>query len=333
MPRIHRSFVRPGLLLAAGLLVGAGCGNDGEGLGIAPPADRAVVGQLFVDRDFNGVLNQADTLVAGLRVYLLVSGGQADTVAVDTTDLNGAVGYSGLPLGRYTVSVDSVAALGDSLVTYLTPTAVQVTAGGGAPLFAIRLGFPQDDVPGVRGSAVGRRVVTSGIILAGQQSFGDTSAYLRDTGGALRLTGARVLVGNFVAPGDSVRVLGTVALRAGQPVLDAAEIVLVRPGITAPAADTVTTAEAAAALGGLRDADLIRIQAASVTDSATAGADYTVTIDDGSGPLVVVLDSVLTLPPTIIVPGDSVRAFGVLVPTGTGAWRLKVRAGTDLTVF
>lgn len=333
MPRPLRSLVRPGLLVVASLGAGLACSNAGEGLGISPPGDRAIVGQLFVDRDFNGVLNPADTLVAGLRVYLLVAGGQADTVAVDTTDANGAVGYNGLPLGRYTVSVDSVAALGDSLVTYLTPTSVQVTAGGAAPLFAIRLGFPSDDVPGVRGSAVGRRVVTSGTIVAGQQSFSDTSAYLRDPGGALRLTGARVLVGNFVAPGDSVRVLGTVALRAGQPVLDAAEIVLLRPGITAPAADTLTTAEAASALGGIRDADLVRIQAASVTDSATAGADYTVTIDDGTGPLVVVLDSVLTLPPTVIVPGDSVRANGVLVPSGTGSWRLKVRAGTDLTVY
>ncbi len=164
-------------------------------------------------------------------------------------------------------------------------------------------------------------------------SFGDTSAYLRDAGGALRLTNAQVTVGNFVAPGDSVRVLGTVALRDGQPVLDIARIVLLQPGTTSPSADTVTTSEAAAALAGARDADLVRIQASSVTDSATAGADYTVTVDDGSGPLVVVIDSVQGIPPTAVVPGDSLRVNGVLVPTGTGSWRLKPRVQADLTVY
>ncbi len=333
MPRTFRTYLRPGLLIAASLVVGIACGNAGDGLGITPPVKRAVVGQLFVDRDFNGVLTQADTLVAGLRVFLLVAGGQGDTVAVDTTDVNGAVGFDNLPFGPYTVSVDSVPGLGDSLRTFLTPATVQVDATGTTPLFAIRLGYPSDNVIGVRGSALGRRVVTSGTVLAGQQSFGDTSAYLRDTGAALRLTNALVTVGNFVAPGDSVRVLGTVAVRNGQPVLDSARIVLLRPGTTAPAADTVTTAEAAAALAGARDADLVRIQASSVTDSATTGADYTVTVDDGSGPLVVVLDSVQGIPSTAVVPGDSLRVNGVLVPTGTGSWRLKPRVQADLTVY
>ncbi|MBK6781310.1 MAG: hypothetical protein IPI92_07730 [Gemmatimonadetes bacterium] len=333
MPRTLRTFFRPGLLFATSLLAGAACGNSGEGLGIALPGSRSLVAQLFVDRDFNGVLTQADTVVAGIRVFLLVAGTQVDTVAVDTTDANGAIGFDALTPGRYAVSVDSTAALGDSLHSFLTPATVLVAASGSAPLVAIRLGYPTDDVAGVRASAVGRRVVTSGTVLAGAQSFGDTSAYLRDAGGALRLTNAQVTVGNFVAPGDSVRVLGTVALRDGQPVLDIARIVLLQPGTTSPSADTVTTSEAAAALAGARDADLVRIQASSVTDSATAGADYTVTVDDGSGPLVVVIDSVQGIPPTAVVPGDSLRVNGVLVPTGTGSWRLKPRVQADLTVY
>jgi len=332
MPTYSRKFW-PGVLLAAGLLGSAACGNSGDGLGIALPGTRAVAGQLFVDRDFNGVLSQADSLVPGLRVFLLVAGSQVDTVAVDTTDANGAVGFDNLTPGRYAVTVDSTAALGDSLRSFLTPTTVQVAASGNPPLVAIRLGYPSDDLAGVRASTVGRRVVTTGTILAGQQSFGDTSAYLRDAGAALRLTNAQVTVGNFVAPGDSVRVLGTVAVRNGQPVLDSARIVLLRPGTAAPSADTVTTAEAAAALAGARDADLVRIQASSVTDSATAGADYTVTVDDGTGPLVVVLDSVQGIPPTAVVPGDSLRVNGVLVPTGGGTWRLKHRVQADLTVY
>lgn len=333
MPRMIRSHVWLRALLATSLVGGAACGNSGDGLGINLPGTRAVAGQLFVDRDFNGVLSLPDSLVAGLRVYLLVAGSQVDTVAVDTTDANGAVGFDNLVPGRYAISVDSTAALGDSLRSFLTPATVQVAASGNTPLVAIRLGYPSDDVAGVRASAVGRRVVTTGTVLAGQQSFGDTSAFLRDGGGALRLTNAQVTVGNFVAPGDSVRVLGTVGVRNGQPVLDSARIVLLRPGTTAPAADTLTTAEAAAALTGARDADLVRIQASSVTDSATAGADYTVTIDDGSGPLVVVLDSVQAIPSTAVVPGDSLRVNGVLVPTGTGSWRLKPRVQADLTVY
>ncbi len=332
MVRSLRFRLHCALPLGLAALAGA-CGNAGDGLGIKLPASQGIVAQLFVDRDFNGVFSVQDTVVAGLRVYLLVAGGQGDTVAVDTTDAAGQVAYPNPPLGRYAVSVDSVPALGDSLFTFLTPATVQVAAGTPTQIFAIRLGFPTDDITGVRGSAAGRRVVTSGIVLAGRQSNSDSSTFLRDGSGSLRLTSSAVLVGNFVAPGDSVRVLGTVAMRSGQPVLDAARIVLLQPGLTLPAPDTVTTQQAAGALGGLRDADLVRIQAALVTDSSTLAGHYQVTVDDGSGPVDVVLDSILGLPPTVLVPGDSLRVNGVLVPTGSGSWRVKPRAGTDLTVY
>lgn len=332
MVRSLRSRLRFALPLGLAALAAA-CGNAGDGLGIKLPGSQGVVAQLFVDRDFNGVFSVQDTVVAGLQVYLLVAGGQGDTVAVDTTDASGQVGFPNPPLGRYTVSVDSVAALGDSLFTFLTPATVQVAAGTPTQVFAIRLGFPSDDITGVRSSTAGRRVVTSGLVLAGRQSNSDSSAFLRDATGALRLTSSVVVVGNFVAPGDSVRVLGTVALRAGQPVLDAAQIVLLQPGLAAPAPDTVTTQQAAGALGGLRDADLVRIQAALVTDSTTLAGHYQVTVDDGSGPVDVVLDSILAIPPTAVVPGDSLRVNGVLVPTGSGSWRVKPRGGTDLTVY
>lgn len=333
MSRILRSLARPGLLLAALFTAAGGCGNAGDEFGINLPPAPGIAAQLFVDRDFNEVFSQRDTILAGVRVFLLVAGGQGDTIAVDTTDVNGQVAYINLAPGPYTLSVDSVGSLGDSLFTFLTPASVQVVLSGPVPLFAIRLGFPTDDVPGVRGSAVGRRVVTSGIVLSGPQFFSDTSAFLRDDGGAIRLTSATVLIGNFVTPGDSVRVLGTVAVRNGQPVLDAAEIVLLIPGINAAIVDTITTAAAATAQGGALDADLVRIQAAGVTDSASVGGDYTITVDDGSGPVIVVVDSVLALNPTAVVPGDSLRVNGVLVPTGTGSWVLKPRITSDLTVF
>lgn len=333
MPRTLRSLARPGLLLAALLAAAGGCGNAGDEFGINLPAAPGIAAQLFVDRDFNGVFTQPDTVLAGVRVFLLVAGGQGDTVQVDTTDANGQVAYVNVAPGPYAVSVDSAAALGDSLFTFLTPASVQVVLNGQVPVIAIRLGFPTDDIPGVRASAVGRRVVTSGIVLSGPQFFSDTTAHLRDLGGAIRLTDATVLIGNFVTPGDSVRVLGTVAVRNGQPVLEAAEIVLLIPGINATIVDTITTAEAAAARAGVLDADLVRIEAAGVTDSASVGGDYTVTVDDGSGPVTVVIDSVLALNPTAVVPGDSLRVNGVLVPTGTGGWVLKPRITSDLTVF
>jgi hypothetical protein len=323
-----------GLLLLASATATA-CSNAGEGLGINLPGGRNVVAQLYFDRDFNNapVPTAADTTMAGIPVYLLVAGTQ-DTVGTDTTDATGTVNFPSVPAGPYTIAVDSAKALGDSLVTVLTPSSVTVTGTGSAPFILARLGYPVVGVSAARASAVGRKVVVNGTILAGPQTFSDTTANLRDASGAVRLTAAAVTVGGFVTPGDTVRVLGIVAVRAGQRVLDEAQIVLLRPGLPSLQADTLSTAAAASAQVAARDADLIFVNGAPILDTTTtAGAAFLVTVDDGSGPLEVVFDSLLQVNTAVFIPGDSLKATGVLVPIGGAKWQLRPRSSLDATVF
>jgi uncharacterized protein YdeI (BOF family) len=218
------------------------------------------------------------------------------------------------------------------MVTTLTPASVTVFAGGPTAQIVGRLGYPVVSIAAARNSAQGRRVVFAGIVLAGRQTFSDTTAYVRDSSGAMRLTAATVVVGGFVTPGDSVRVLGTVGQRSGQPVLDAARMAFLRPS-QAPAFDTLTTALSDNALGGSKDADLVFVGGTAITDTSTAGPNFVVTVDDGSGPLEVFFDSVLQVNTTLFIPGDSVRATGVLVPIGGGHWQLRPRQKQDATVF
>lgn len=320
--------------VALALLVVAGlaCDNAGADLGFGLPSGRSLSAQIYFDSDFSGTATAADTTIAGIRVFLLV-GGTRDTVDSATTDATGLVGFTNLTPGPYTISVDSAQALGDTLLTTLTPAAVTITSSGPTPFISARLGYPELTVAGVRGATAGRKVVIAATVLAGGQTFSDTSAFVRDTSGALRLTSAAVTVGGSVIPGDLVRVLGRVGSRNGQPVLDSARIALFFPGFANPAADTLTSNEAAGALAGARDADLVRVTAGEITDTSTQGLDFRVTIDDSSGPLEVLLDARLQVPTAPFVLGDSLNVAGVLVPLGAGTWQLRPRSQQDITIF
>jgi len=323
--------LRAGVLGAATALAVA-CGNAGDGLGIKLPTGPNVVAQVFYDRNFDNGPSPGDTAFAGIKIYLLV-GGTRDTVDSATTDAAGAVSFASPPVGPYTIAVDSAVALGDSMIMSLTPATVTVAANGPTALIVGRLGYPVLSIGAARGSAVGRRVVIRGEVLAGRQTFRDTTAYVRDISGAIRLTAATVVVGGFTNPGDSVRVLGTVGVRGGQPVLDAARMALIQPSAAFPSYDTLTTSLADNALGGTKDADLAFVGGTAIIDTLTVGADFRVTIDDGSGPLEVLFDSLLQVNTALYIPGDSVRATGILVPTGGGRWQLRPRQKQEATVF
>ncbi len=312
-------------------LAGVACSNAGEDLGIGLPGARAMSAQVFYDRDFSGTATQADTAFAGLRVFALVAGTQ-DTAGSATTDANGLVDFSNLTPGQYTIAVDSLQVLGDTMVTTLTPARVTIANTGAAPFISARVGFPVLTVTGARTGTPGRKVVVAATVVAGSQSFSDTTVHVRDGGAAIRLTQATVTFGGLVLPGDGVRVLGRIGSRGGQPVLDTAQIVLVFPG-AAPVPDTLTSDEAARALAGIRDADLVRVTAGEITTTSPQGADLQVTIDDGSGPLDVLVGAALVGPSGPFVPGDSLNVAGVLVPGGGGRWRLRPRATQDIIIF
>ena len=173
---------------------------------------------------------------------------------------------------------------------------------------------------------VGDLVFIDGIALTDGVGFVDSTLHVADTSGAIRATRVRPA---SVFPGDSVRVIGTVAVRNGEPVIDQA-----KPFVLAvsrvPPARRVTSATAAAADGGALDAALVKVPNVTITDTATVAGDFVLTVDDGSGVLEVVLDQDIGFFLVPLEPGVAIDATGVMIPTGSGTWQLKPRFGGDL---
>jgi hypothetical protein len=140
-------------------------------------------------------------------------------------------------------------------------------------------------------------VIVKGLMLTNLNVFGDSTANVTDVAAAIRLTNA-TSVGPQPSPGDSVRVLGTVATRAGQPVLDSARVTAFQAG-PPPAPVDQTTLQANTAEGGAHDAALVFLNNAVIqTDTATVNGDYTFSVDDGSGSVKVVPRSGRDLSPS-----------------------------------
>ncbi len=189
--------------------------------------------------------------------------------------------------------------------------------------------YPSATLREVRSLEPGKRVAVEGVALNGWATFGDATVHLADRTGALRTI--RVAQANLFA-GDSVRVIGTVAVLDGQPVLSDATASILAAG-TAPAPRPRTTAQAARAAGGL-DAALVQITNATVTDTATTAArDFLLTVNDGSGAVQVLIDQDTGIQRAPYVPNARIDAIGVLVPlAGGGGWMLKPRTSADLRV-
>ena len=95
----------------------------------------------------------------------------------------------------------------------------------------------------------------------------------------------------------------------------------------------VGTALAASADTGRLDAALAKVVGAMVQDTATVAGNRQLTVTDGSGPLVVQLDTVAGFRGAVLAAdtvGATLDATGVLVPTGAGTWILLPRAPVDV---
>jgi len=326
--------LRPPALLALGLLsLAPACDNAGADLGIALPSDRGASALVVYDRNFDGFATAPqDTTKAGITVRLLYAG-TSQVEDVQVTDAAGVVNFFKIPIGSYTIQVDSVPALGDSMVSLLSPATMQVYNSGNPPGILALLTYRKATTDEVRAAPLGRRLVISGVMLSTPPLFSDTTAFLRDTAGAIRLAAPVILGAPSLLPGDSVRVLGTVRVRDGQRVLDSARIAFIFPTGVFPGADTLTSAQAASAAGGIRDADLVFVRATAVLAAVPNGAGFLVSLDDGSGPVEMALDSTLGFLGSPAVPGDFVDVTGVLVPTGLGTWRIRPRIPADFLVY
>jgi len=186
--------------------------------------------------------------------------------------------------------------------------------------------LPVISIRAARALTAGQTVNVVGVALNSSGSFSDTTVAVADTSGAILLTRLRTTV----AAGDSVRVRATTATRNGQPTLDGGTTTALGRGFY-PAAATLSTAVAATAAGGTRDAQLVIVDSATITDTATVLGDFKLTVSDGSGNLQVLLDRAAGfVVPGVYVPNNVFNLFGVLAPTGTGTWMLRPRSAADL---
>jgi hypothetical protein len=322
-----KSIIRM-VILAAGIF---GCSNAGGDLGFEPVGSGTVSAFFYVDRNGDLIPGAgADTAFAGVRMGLVVAG-TTDTVFSATTDALGNIVFSNVPFGSYRFVVDTNTVADSFQVQAIDSANVRLRSDAPLQLVTVRLGFPALTIAEARAASAGTKLFIQGMILVSVGVFGDTTSHIIDNGVAIRLTNA-TNGGPVAQPTDSARVSGTVSLRAGQPVLDNALITVYRLGFATPAFTLLSTMLANNADTTAQDAALVGITGAIITDTATVGADFQVGVDDGSGRVVLVLDGDSSFQRALFIPGKSVTAKGLLVPTGTGTWVLKPRSQIDVTI-
>lgn len=319
-------------VLAAATLVGCDNGGASSALGVA--ATGTVYGRVFYDINGSRSFDAADPAYPGARVTLRLAGA-ADTLRLAATGADGSFRFVDVPVGSYLLAVDSAGAADSARPVAPGPTVVSVLPGDSVE-FIGGVSDPSRSIAEVRGLPLGARALVRGIALHALAVFSDTTLHLVDTSGALRASRVRPPLGGLTA-GDSIVLRGRVALRAGQRVLDDVTVAVVSPTFI-PTAPLLTTAQASSGgpFGSL-DAALVRLANVLVSDTATVAGDLRLTVSDGTGPVVVVLDRTADpgfrppLPAGLYVPGNRFDLTGILVPTGTGNWRLKPRSSLDLT--
>jgi len=205
----------------------------------------------------------------------------------------------------------------------------------------VTITVPVISIAAARAKSVGEIVFVDGTALnyvvpsvAGappRTAFRDTTIHVSDPTGAIR--GKHIIVpGADVTAGDSVRLYGQIALVDGQPVIDYTRLFRLadRPQLALASALPLTTAEAATADGSSADAAFVNISGATVSGTATVGDDFHVTVDDGSGAVVVVLDGDVAFNLATYMPGAVLDVWGLLVADGGSTWVLKPRGVGDV---
>ncbi len=313
---------------ALGVACGAACQNAGHDRVLGVQATGVIKGLVYFDRDGNHIPDAADTVLAGIGLRVIASGAP-DTVGRAVSDTAGLVRFGAIPVGTVIVSVDATTILGDSLmVTRIDLLTIRVTPGDS---FVVRIAvsYPEVTVAQARALAVGKKVFVTGIALNNAVTFGDSTVHFVDTSGAILAAGLRT---PLVFTGDSDRVLGTRQIRNGQPTLDHSTVFTLAVGAAVPLHQT-STALAASANGGPLDAALVKVVATTVRGTATVAGNRRLTVDDGSGALVIQLDTIAGFRGAALAAdtvGARLDATGLLVATGAGTWFLLPRAPSDL---
>lgn len=327
--------MRTARLFAAAIAAFAiGCSNAGESRILSVQTTGVVKGLIYFDVDGNLVPSGGDDSVKNLHVKL-VSKSTGDSVAAAVSLVTGVYRMAGVPVGTYRIVVDTTPLADTARVVKIDSTEVTVKPGDSSQVF-IAISYPHVSIARARSAAVplGRKVFIEGITANALNIFSDTTVYVQDTSAAIRA--ARVRTPSVQAQ-DSVRMRGTIGIRAGQRTIEDVTVFSIAPTLL-PLAPTVTSAQAANAVGGTRDARLLRVHYATVTDTLPVPGGFRLTVNDSlqTGALEVLLDAsavAIALCPGANCPYNPGKRFdfiGLLTPTNTpGIWRLKPRSAQD----
>jgi hypothetical protein len=256
-------------------------------------------------------------------------------IAVDTTREGGFFSIQRVPVGRVEFRLDPTF-LGDSLRVVDLDTNRFTLAASDTASLVVGVAYPAYSVADARSRPHGSPLFLTGTVLTPRFTSANGTVFIRGAGKAVRITRVPSVP---LLPGDSIRVRGHISTTSGQPTVEALGVfTLFGSGIT-PAAIPLSTSEASHARNGALDADLVQVINAMVVDTTSVDADRLVTINDGSGPLVVRLTGGLGVPAASLRPGISTLSFarGTLLFTspesgGTPRWVLLPRAASDLLV-
>ncbi len=311
------------LASAALLLLGA-CEETSSGNVLSIEATGAVAAQLFFDSNGNGGADQADRPLEGWLVQLRQPAG--GVVAGDVTDALGFAIMDQVPVGRLVPSV-AEEALGDTLsliensarpFTLVAQQQVGVTPTVTLPFFTIAQ---------ARDLSPETPVFVEGIALNVFPTEDERDLHLKSGSNYIRVLSVD---SGGVVLGDSVRVRGRTGVFEGVPVLDGKAVYRLTTS-PAPIPVTLTTEEAAGALGGVLDAALVRVFDAEILEVVDRGTNgVNVVVDDGTGPLTIHFRRFLDVDPDAI-DADTDRllgAIGLLVPAridGVVVWELQPR--------
>ena len=322
-------------VMAAVLLGLAACTTDFSDRILAFESEGFVRILLYRDDNLSSSFNsQTDPPLTNASVALRRTATRLDSIQ-RTTDSAGIAAFPAVPVGRYRVE-GLAAVLGDSLER-IEPAREFTVIAGDTISISVGLRFPSFTVSEARNLPIGKKVFVKGIALNGPGTYGDSTVHLADTATASYIRMSRVRPAPIV-PGDSVQLLGTRAIRDGQPTFNVTLVLIRGDGDPLPP-DTVTTAVAASAAGGALDAAFVHIPAATIADTITGVDGRLLTVDDGSGPLGVLLSANISFGNqnqlNAYAPGVRVTLLGLLVPDplNPGRWILKPRGRPDIAII
>lgn len=298
---------------------------------MALDATGTVEGVVWLDLNGNARLDPQDGPVSDVRVRLRRHAGRTEIASASSTS-SGDFRLADVPVGDYEAAVDS-ATVGDTLRILSVDSAAVRVAAEATSTVLIGLTYPNVPIDTARQQPQQTRLFIEGVGLIAWNTFGDASLAIRDTSGAILLVRVPPTA---VSAGDSIRVLGRIGWRSGQPVLTEVSVFPIRTGTESPPPVDVATGDAATAGMGALDSELVRVIGAVVQDTGrTDAGDFRMGVDDGTGALDVVLDA--DVPFLLSFSNDIIGAVldvdGILLPgTQPRTWIQKPRATSDVTI-